>query len=107
MELDTFITKTINSIVKGVAESRDFATENGASVNPKMMSRFDGSGRTTITNLEFDVAITSSIEKETGINGGISVFNVSVGGKASDKGLEHSLSRVKFSVSIVLPETQP
>ncbi|MCB6072379.1 hypothetical protein [Flavobacterium psychrophilum] len=51
MELDTFITKTINSIVKGVAESRDFATENGASVNPKMMSRFDGSGRTTITNL--------------------------------------------------------
>ena len=106
MELDTFITKTINSIVKGVAESRYFAKENGALVNPKMVSLRDNSDRTTITNLEFDVAITSSMEKETGINGGISVFNVSVGGKASDKGLEHSLSRIKFSVCIVLPETE-
>ena len=106
MELDTFITKTINSIVKGVADSKNFATENGASVNPRMISRRDGSDRTTITNLEFDIAITSSMEKENGINGGISVFNVSVGGKASDKGLEHSLSRIKFSVCIVLPETE-
>lgn len=105
MELDTFITKTINSIVKGVADSIDFAKENGALVNPIMVSRHDKSERTTITNLEFDVAITSSMEKENGISGGISVFNVSVGGKASDKGLEHSLSRIKFSVCIVLPET--
>ena len=80
MELDTFITKTINSIVKGVAESRYFAKENGALVNPKMVSLRDNSDRTTITNLEFDIAITSSMEKENGINGGISVFNVSVGG---------------------------
>lgn len=107
MELDTFITKTINSIIKGVADSRDFAKENEASVNPQMMSNFDHSIKTTITNLEFDVAITSSMEKESGINGGISVFNVSVGGKTSDKGLEHSLSRIKFSVSIVLPQTKP
>lgn len=105
MELDTFITKTINSIVKGIAESRDFAKENGASVNPKMINSADGSKRTTITNLEFDIAITSSMEKETGINAGISVFNVSVGGKASDKGLEQSLSRIKFAVSILLPQT--
>jgi len=106
MELDSFITKTINSIVKGVSDSRDFAKENGASVNPQKNSGMTGASQKTITNLEFDVAITSSMETENGINGGISVFNVSVGGKSSDKGLEHSLSRIKFAVGIILPVTK-
>lgn len=106
MELDSFITKTINSIVKGVADSREFAKENGATVNPQNKSGVTGDAKKTITNLEFDVAITSSIETENGINGGISVFNVSVGGKSSDKGLEQSLSRIKFAVSIILPVTK-
>jgi hypothetical protein len=105
MELDTFITKTINSIIKGIYDSKDFAKENEACVNPKMISTKDNSHKPTITNLEFDIAVTSSMEKENGINGGISVFNVSVGGKTSDKGIEQSLSRIKFSVGILLPES--
>jgi hypothetical protein len=34
MELDTFITKTLNSIVKLIKDSQDFTSENGAIINP-------------------------------------------------------------------------
>ncbi|MDO6804004.1 hypothetical protein Q4595_16280 [Wenyingzhuangia sp. 1_MG-2023] len=103
MELDIFITKTINSVVKGVADSQNESKEKGACVNPVM--RAYGNHKPTITNLEFDIAITSSSETENQINGGISVVNISLGGKSSDKDIEKSISKVKFSVPIILPET--
>ena len=34
MELDKFITETLNAVVKGVKNSQDFAKENGARINP-------------------------------------------------------------------------
>jgi len=34
MELDKFITASLNSIIKGINDSKEFAIENGARINP-------------------------------------------------------------------------
>lgn len=117
MELDKFITETLNAVIKGVKNSQDFAKENGARINPhvgkwdfdKTKTTYFGSeeGARAISSIEFDIAISSSSEQENGINGGINVMSVNFGGKALDKHLKENVSRIKFSIDLVLPNVEP
>lgn len=117
MELDKFITETLNSVIKGVKNSQDFAKENGARINPhvgkwdfeKTKTTYFGreEGARAISNIEFDIAVSTSNEQESGIKGGINVMSVNLGGKLSDKDLKETVSRIKFSIDVVLPNVEP
>ena len=117
MELDKFITETLNAVVKGVKNSQDFAKENGARINPyigkwdfdKTKTTYFGreEGARAISSIEFDIAISSSNEQENGIKGGINVMSVNFGGNLSDKDIKGTFSRIKFNINVVLPNVEP
>ena len=102
MELDDFITKTINSIIKGVKDSQEYAKTQRAVVNPALKDNFESHHR-KLTNVDFEIAITASNEKEKGVSGGISVMSLGAGGKSSNKNIENSTSKVRFELAIGLP----
>lgn len=118
MELDKFITETLNSVIKGIKESQDFAQENGARINPQITS-VEGANRQPytffggevgirpISSIDFDIAISSSNEQQNGVKGGINVMSVNFGGNLSDKDAKETVSRIKFSVNVVFPNVVP
>jgi hypothetical protein len=111
MNLDTFISETLKSIIKGVLDSQEFAQQSGARINPARNSVpntkvvFYGKSETArlITTIEFDVAITVSNQQESGASGGIQVYALHIGGKHSDKELNQIVSRIKFEIDVALP----
>ena len=117
MELDKFISNSLKSIIKGINDSQDFAVENGARINPyidkwdfdKTMTTFYGreDGARAISKIDFDIAVTASNTQETGGEGGINVYSLKLGGKLSDTEKNESISRIKFSLNVVLPNIKP
>lgn len=114
MQLDTFITESLKSIIKGIKDSQDFARENGCRVNPirnkgtneeKEFSVFYGKEEHSrpLTIIEFDVAVTTSTEKNTDVNAGIKVLSASLGGKKNTANISQSVSRLKFLIGASLP----
>ena len=115
MNLDEFVSETLKAIIKGVKESQDFAKENGARVNPTRVSSdpvsgvyyYKEEGLRVTTNIEFDVAVTASTSKESGVNAGIKVWAANLGGKINDTDSHETISRVKFHISVALPSVTP
>lgn len=117
MELDKFITETLNSIVRGIKNSQDFAKENNAIINPvvessdinKMITvqRKKNDGSLSVSTIEFDIAVSTSNEQESGLKGGITVMSLNIGGNSSDKDLNETVSRIKFNINVVLPNNEP
>lgn len=113
MELDKFISNSLKSIIKGIKETRDFAKENGAIINPyveqwdyeKIRTTYykNKDGAIEVSKIDYDIAVTTSNTQETGGEGGINVYSLKLGGKASDKEMNESVSRIKFSLNVVLP----
>ena len=108
MELKDFVQTTIEQIVEGVSEAQKSVTKLNATINPSKMEYYE-KGSTNIYNhplpqiVEFDIAL-ESISKSGGTEG-IGVFLGSINlGKKNDKSAENtSLSKVKFTVPLVLP----
>ena len=48
--------------------------------------------------ISFDLAIKTSSEKGKGINGGIQVLNIGVGGKAENSSSKEVANRIKFFI---------
>jgi hypothetical protein len=109
MNLDTFITESLKAIIKGVKETQDFAHQNKASINPQLAGWDMNKTYATkddlraVTPIDFDIAVTASNENESGGNAGINVLSFSLGGKLSDKKLTETVSRLKFTVNVALP----
>lgn len=116
MELEKFISESIKSIIKGIADSKDFAIEYGARVNPEMqpqnikqemMILYKGeNGGKTLTKLDFDIAVTATNESTSGGSGSINVFAAKVGGKLEGLEKVENISRLKFTLNICLPYTK-
>ena len=108
MELKEFIKATITQIVEGVVEAQIQIAAHGAEVNPKKV-QFKEAGQYNYHNsgkphyVEFDVGLTST--QKSGSSEGIGVFLGSINlGKKNDDGAEQSaVSRIKFSLPLVLP----
>lgn len=108
MELKEFIKETITQIVEGVVEAQSEIAKHGAELNPKRV-QFKEAGQLHYHNsgkphyVEFDVGLTST--QKSGSSEGIGVFLGSISlGKKNDDGAEHSaVSRIKFSLPLVLP----
>jgi hypothetical protein len=109
MELKDFVRETIQQIVEGVSEAQSSIEEKGAIINPSGIKFFkDGKWsnyhHAMPQNVEFDVGLTA-IDK-SGSSEGIGVFLGSVNlGKKNDSGTENvAVTKVKFSVPLVLPQ---
>ena len=116
MELEKFISESIKSIIKGIADSKDFAIEYGARVNPEMQVHnkdqemfilYKGkNGGKTVTKLDFDIAVTATNESTSGGSGSINEFDGKIGGKLEGTEKFENISRLKFTLNVVLPYTK-
>lgn len=112
MDLKDFVKNTLVQIVDGVAEAEKELEQKGASANPvggyfdqKQIGGRNWSFKDGITDtVEFDVALTNS-EKE-GTSGGIGVLlgSVNLGAKGQTEETVTSVTRIKFSVPVLLPK---
>ncbi len=108
LELRDFIKETIENIVDGVAAAQASIKDKGAQINPKRV-QFSENGHYNDLNsgmprfVEFDVGLTSI--NKSGSSEGIGVFLGTISlGKKNDQGIEHiAVTKIKFSLPLVLP----
>ena len=111
MELDEFVAKTLEQIIKGVAGAQDAVRRRDANavINPSVGSalppdRLDEGTGTLVQEVSFDVAVTVSESGKSGA--GLQVGAFGVGGKmgGGSKRARSEVSRIKFMIPVVLPE---
>lgn len=108
MELREFIKTTLEQIVDGAADAQKSISEKGGIVNPTSLhfqkdglwNKFDHGMPQEVV---FDVALTAT--NKQGTSEGIGVFLGSISlGKKNDAGSEDvAITRVKFTVPLILP----
>ena len=113
MDLKEFVAQTLTQIVEGVKDSQTKTAEMGGEVNPHLNTThaelgkqgFLWAGGRYAQVVQFDVALT--VVEGTGTKGGIGVFAgaVTLGSSGQSKSESSSVSRVKFSVPLVLPKS--
>ncbi len=113
MELKEFVSESIKQIIDGVNEAKQYGIENGATVNPRrwgwnssnVQAKYDQETGAAIETIEFDVAV--AVAEGTKTKGGIGVFMgaVGVGSQGQSDNQNSLVSRIRFSVPIVLPCT--
>lgn len=110
MELKDFIKTAISDITEAVSELQE-ELKNGTIVNPSLTQEEHGKSLVVdnevrmMERLNFDIAVTAT--EATELNGnakaGISVFGAKVG--AENKERTENVSRLTFSLPLVLPTT--
>ena len=108
MELRDFVKATLEQIVEGVASAQESINSRGGVVNPSNMS-FQKDGAWNLYNhampqeVVFDVGLTATDKR--GSAEGIGVFLGSINlGKKNEAGVEQvAVTKVRFSVPLVLP----
>lgn len=108
MELKDFVKATLEQIVEGAAEAQKSIHDRGAIINPSSVQfQKDGAWNTydhaMPQDVVFDVALTSTDKK--GSSEGIGVFLGSISlSKKNESGMEQvAVTKVKFTVPLVLP----
>jgi hypothetical protein len=95
MELDEFVQKTIEQVISGVANAGEHARVNGARIAGKSWRQ-----------IEFDLAVTTTKGNESQKGGTIAVWDI-IGVKGQNKAetTSSTVSRVKFSVLVLMPKS--
>lgn len=108
MELKEFVKATLEQIVEGVASAQESIHARGGVVNPANLSfQKDGSwnnySHAMPQEVVFDVGLTATDKR--GSAEGIGVFLGSISlGKKNETGVEQvAITKVRFSVPLVLP----
>jgi len=99
MNLQEFVTESLKQIMAGVADAQKDSTSTGR-INPP-------SGPfVPVKEIEFDVAVT--VSQEQGAKGGIGIFvgAVGIGAQGKAQSANTSVSRIKFSVPVQLPNQE-
>ncbi|MBO7468503.1 MAG: hypothetical protein J6T81_00070 [Bacteroidales bacterium] len=108
MDLKEFTKETLVQIVHGVEEANNELSEKHAHVTSHAMKNSAGGvllddRYTNAIEVEFDVAVTATETDGTKGGGGIRVAQILFGGiEASNSTENQSISRVKFSIPLVL-----
>ena len=110
MELKDFIKTAITDITEAVSELQE-ELKNGTIVNPSLTQGEHGKSLVVdnevrmMERLNFDIAVTAT--EATGLNAnakaGISVFGAKVGAENNER--TENVSRLTFSLPLVLPTT--
>lgn len=117
MELEDFVSESLKQIIKGIQSAQDFAQKEGrgAKINPRGITGLkkdskgqrqphDISTKLPVERVEFDVAVTASETSEKKGGGGLRVWVVSVGAEVGKTAENMTVSRIRFSVPVVLPD---
>jgi len=112
LDLKEFISDTLTQIAEGIRDAQARSGEHGAwisPVGPRMPTR-DGAktisataGYAYLDEIKFDVAITATEATAAGGHGGVKIFAASIGASGSLSSQNSAVSRIQFSVPIVLP----
>lgn len=113
MELKEFIKTALTDIVSAVKEVQEDVKEY-ATIAPLMGTGNKESailmkdGLAHISNIDFDVAVTTEAKEnaENGIKAGIkiaSILNIGVGSKGDETESYQNISRIRFSIPVLLP----
>lgn len=113
MELKEFIINALTDITEAIKDCQQ-NVDNGAifaPTNTKADNRINTpNGELSVSEINFDVAVTVSSENSDGVSGGggINVLGVNFGakGSAEDKIVEATASRIKFAIPVVYPPYQ-
>lgn len=111
MELEDFVKGTLVQVFRGVEAARNELSKSTGTVSPRVWESAatqSAEGPThgdKVHYVDFDVAVTAASEKSS--KGGIAVVTalLSVGAKGSSRTENEHVSRIKFSVPVVLPHT--
>jgi hypothetical protein len=108
MELKDFVKATLEQIVEGVANAQESIQARGASINPESLDftkdgKWNNYDHAMPQEVVFDVGLTST--SKAGSTEGVGVFLGSISlGKKNDVGNESvAITKVKFTVPLVLP----
>lgn len=112
MELKDFVRMTLEQIVDGVSAAEAAIAERGGNINPSSV-QFQQNGTWTTyrhampQDVVFDVGLTST--GKTGSSEGIGVFLGSINlGKKNESAVEEvAITKVRFTVPLVLPPGKP
>ena len=113
MELREFISDVFASIIAGVSDAEAAAKEHGAVINPRGETTVYGRGGDMRTetkvktyehqSVDFDVALTVESSNSKDAGGKIAVMSAGLGGNVASSSKNSSVSRIKFSIPIILP----
>jgi hypothetical protein len=112
MDLKEFIAETLVQIVDGVSDARERVKDKGVGVNPQMSTTHEHAGKQGLLHvdgptfaqvIQFDVALT--VVEGKGTKGGIGIFagGIALGSSGQSQTENSSVSRIKFSIPLVLP----
>ncbi|MFK7881984.1 hypothetical protein [Roseobacter sp.] len=110
MDLKDFIKETISGIVDATVELQAEYDEGGILINPPVSNSErdlfeEGSTDHTcrrVELVEFDVAVTATNETSGGGKAGLKILSIEAGARGGHLRSNEEISRVKFSVPIVL-----
>jgi hypothetical protein len=111
MNLEDFVTETLMQIINGVREAQEFAQTKNACINPvsarmtssQQVQHYDINTGVPLQNIEFDVGITVT-ETSTKQDGALTTIgSVTVSPQNPSESQNSSISRIRFSVPILLP----
>src|SRR5690242_1397191 len=122
MELQQFVTESLNQILKGVSDAQGANNYNGIEINPNLAhyidrSRQDWVGKDhklpndvlitaqgqVVVMVHFDVAVTAT--EGSGRKGGIGVFvgAIGLGSQGQSDKSNVSATKIQFKVPVALP----
>lgn len=111
MKLDDFVSETLQQIIKGISNAKEFGATHGAQINPISIrpSGTDGRSYCKITGapiqlVSFDVALTVSQESSTS-GPEARVGSISVSSADTNTTQNSSISRIKFEIPVMFPTT--
>ena len=108
MNVEEFVATTLEQIVAGVRRAQMAAANHGGVVNPQVETapsgRLDMITATLLQDVEFDVAVTVSKASKSGASLRVAVPWVGAGVEGSSGNDQSAISRIKFTVPIVLPK---
>lgn len=101
MDLQKFITETLNQIIDGVANAQETAKQKGAYINGVV--NYAPGVLPLPSEIEFDIAVATT--ESQNIQGGIGIFvaDAGIGYKANKENAGNAISRIKFTISVILP----
>jgi hypothetical protein len=112
MQLRDFVAETLKEIIDGVIEAQRHYQDKGGSVASGVTYAGTSSEnrlwnsvtRAPAQVVEFDVAVTAAEGTETKGSIGVFIGAIGLGSHGKSESSNTSVSRIKFSVPIILPE---
>ena len=112
MELEKFISVTLNQIISGVKASMDLENNKGQ-ISPHVYGMADHAPKgkyfmaevnnKPVQMVSFDVAVTTEESKEKKEGIGVMVLGIGLGSQGKDVAQATNISRIKFEVPITFP----